>query len=145
MRYFIIIIIFIFSFGIASAQGEGGETFADWADLIYKKVNNSAKQVLDLVKQKTDIIPKEAENKAEEIFEDAQKAVIQKTEEVKREIGQEIKEQTKKGIKKVFWGAIRNAENKILNPLKIKVQEGIGLIRELVNQLKNYLIDWTRE
>jgi len=145
MRYFIILVIFIFSFGIASAQGEGEETFADWADLIYKKVNNSAKQVLDLVKQKTDIIPKEAENKAEEIFEDAQRALIKKTEEAKVEVKQEIKEQATKGIKKIFQGSVKSIENRVLNPLKIKVQEGIGLVRKFVRQLQSYLIDWAKE
>ncbi|MEA2113630.1 MAG: hypothetical protein U9P63_03190 [Patescibacteria group bacterium] len=145
MRYFIILIIFIFSFGIASAQGQGSETFIGWADLIYKKINNSAREVLDLVKQNTDIIPEKTENKAEEIFEDAQETVIKKAEEAKVEIKQEIKEQVKKGAKKVFLGAVKSVENKIFNPLKIKIREGMGLVGEFAGQLKDYLINWLKE
>lgn len=144
MRYLIILIIFIFSFGIASAQEES-KTIANWANLIYQKIDRSAKQALDFVKQNTNTIPRGAEDKAKEILEDTQKTVAQKTEQAKEEIKQEIKEQTKSGIKKIFQGIVKSAKKKVLSPLKDKIQEGSGLIRKFVNQLKDYLIDWSKE
>lgn len=146
MRYIIIILfVFTLSFGIASAKEKESETITDWPDLIYQTINKSTKKALDLVKQGTDAIPTGVENKAKEILEDAQETAVKKTEEAKEEIKQEIKEQAKIGIKKIFQGIIKSAEKEVLNPLKIKIQEGRGLIIKFINQLKNYLIDWIKE
>ena len=108
---YFIIILFLFIFIFSFGTARAG-------DGSYQKVSDYAKHIFDFVKQE-----------ANEISEDAQEEITKKAEQATEEIKQKIKERIK---------------NKIINtfsPLKTKIQRGSALIRERIEQAKNYLFN----
>ena len=140
MRYAILIIsiIFIFCFsGFASAQEIKGPAMPDWLNKIYQGIDQ---EIIRPVKQSTQDLPEDIERSVKNLLEKAQQKKQEKQEEIKKEIKSEVKEEAKE------WGQ-RAAERikKFLAPLKNKIQQGTGLIRQAVNKVKDFLIDFFKE
>jgi Skp family chaperone for outer membrane proteins len=138
MRYLILIIlIFIFSFsGFALAQNLSqnpeGPADSEKIDKIYQQIDQKALQPM---KQLTDKLSESIEKSLEKVIEKIKEKKHQKQEEIKEEVKREVKEEAQE------WGqglAIWIEDQ--LSPLKIKIQEGSGLIREKIYQIKDWLI-----
>jgi len=136
MRYTILVISIISTLylpGFTSAQIKV-ELEPNWIDKLYQKINQ---KVITPVKQSTQDLPEGMERSIKNLLE---KARQEKQEEIKQEIKSEVKEEAKE------WGQ-RAAERikKFLAPLKNKIQQGTGLIREAVNKVKDFLIGFFKE
>ena len=109
----------------------------NWPDKLYQKINQ---QVIAPVKQSTQNLPENIEKGVKQLLEKLQQKKQEKQEEIKQEIKNEVKEEAKE------WNQ-RAAERikKFLAPLKNKIQQGTGLIREAVNKVKDFLIDFFKE
>jgi DNA anti-recombination protein RmuC len=143
MRHILIIlIIFIpsFCFNSVSAQ-ETTESASNWLKEIYQqtgqKVIDPVKRMIDSMKQKHKDLPQNIEKKSQGIFERVQEKAEMKQEEIKQEIKKEIKKQTKNWFQNKL-----DRVKQLLNPLKIKIQEGSTLIREwVVNGIKEKIFN----
>ena len=107
--------------------------FSSWAYVSFDQVFDEIdKHIIEPTKQKfnsfrnSDIID-EVQEKAKE----KQKELIDKAQE-------KAKETTKSKIKNFFRNRLEQVK-RILNPLKIKIQEGSDVIRREVDRVKNYL------
>ena len=139
MRYFFItLFIFTLFFGTALA-GDG--SFSGWVDLSYQRVGDFTKHIFGFVKQKADALPRKVENKTEEILENTRDAMEEKAEKAAEDIKQGINEMIESKTKKIFWGITNNLKTKVFNPLKIKIQQGRVIIRDRVEQAKDYLFN----
>ncbi len=134
----IILIIFIFCFsGFVSAQEIKGPARPDWFDKIYQGIDQ---KIIRPVKQSTQNLPEEIEKGVKHILERVREEKQEKQEEIKQEVKKEIKKETKK------WGQKAAERIKgLLAPLKNKIQQGTGLIRQSVNKIKYFLIDFLKE
>lgn len=134
----IILVISIFCFsGFASAQEIKGPAMPDWLNKIYQGIDQ---KIIRPVKQSTQDLPEDIERSVKNLLEKLQQEKQKKQEEIKQEIKSEVKEEAKE------WGQ-RAAERikKFLTPLKNKIQQGTGLIREGVNKVKDFLINLFKE
>jgi len=129
------IIITLFFISPVLAKGEIQETseIPNWIINLYeetdKKLITPVKQMVDSMKQK---IIKE---KSQEILKEAQKTIEKKQGELLDKAQEKIKQKIKKSARN--W--IQNKTEwikEILNPLKIKIQQGSNLIREWIDSIK---------
>lgn len=70
--------------------------------------------------------------------------ITKKTQDQAEELIDKAQDKAKQAIKEKIKTFIRNKiewTKNILNPLKIKIQQGSDIIREEVNRVKNYLKD----
>lgn len=139
MRHTILVISIIFILylpGFAFAQ-ETTQSIPDWLNKIYQGIDQN---IITPVKQTTQNLPEDVERGLKNLLEKAQQEKQKKQEEIKQEIKSEVKEEAKE------WGQ-RAAERikKFLAPLKNKIQQGTGLIKEAVNKIKDFLIGFFKE
>jgi len=119
MRYLIpLILISILCFNFVLAQDENKE--------INEKIVNPMKQGIDRLSEKL-------EGVVQSLLEKAKIKKEQKEEEIKQEIKDEVKEMAHQKISRL--------ERWILIPLKNKTQQGSELIRQGVDDIKNFLIN----
>ena len=137
MRYVIFIIIFIFCFSNFASAQITVELEPNWPDRLFQKINQ---KIIEPVKQTTQNLPEDVEKGIKQLLEKLQQKKQEKQEEIKQEIKSEIKEETKE------WSQ-RAAERikKFLSPLKNKIQQGTGLLREAINKIKDFLISLFKE
>ncbi len=109
----------------------------DWLNKIYQQVNQ---KVITPVKQRTQNLPEEIEKGLKNLLEKVRQEKQEKQKEIKQEIKSEVKEEAQE------WSQ-RAAERikKFLAPLKNKIQQGTGLIREVINKIKDSLINFFKE
>ena len=105
----------------------------DWLNKIYQGIDQ---KIITPVKQATQNLPENIERSVKNLLEKLQQEKQKKQEEIKQEVKSEVKEEAKE------WGQ-RSAERikKFLAPLKNKIQQGTGLVRQTVNKVKDFLID----
>lgn len=139
MRYLILIISIIsilYLPDFTSAQIRV-ELEPDWIDKLYQKINQ---KIIKPVKQSTQNLPEDVERGLKNLLEKAQQKKQEKQEEIKQEIKNEVKEEAKE------WGQKATERiKKFLAPLRNKIQQGTGLIREAVNKIKDFLIGFFKE
>ncbi len=132
MRHLILIIFILFFPGFALAQNPEGSANLEKLDRFYEQINEKALQPM---KQLSDKLSESMEKSLEKVIEKIKQKKHQKQEEIKEEVKREVKEGAREwGQSLAIW-----IEDQ-LAPLKIKVQEGSSLIRERVNQIKDWLI-----
>lgn len=139
MKHTILIILIIFILylpNFTSAQIKI-ELEPNWPDKLYQKINQ---KIIRPVKQAAQDLPQDVKRGLKNLLEKLQQEKQEKQEEIKQEIKSEVKEEAKE------WGQ-RAAERikKFLAPLKNKIQQGTGLIRQTVNKIKDFLIDFFKE
>ena len=132
-RYIISLIIFTFCFsGFVSAQENQLEI--NWLERIYHKINQ---KIISPVKQTTENLPQDAAQGIKYLLEKAEEKKQEKQEEIKQEAKKRFKEKVKEWTQnRLDW-----LKNKVLNPLKNKIQEGSILIKKGINKIKDYLIE----
>jgi len=125
--FLILPLIFIFSFNLFLVQaGETGLTGTEQAKNFYQKAED---KIINPVKQFIKSFGKEQEQEfIGGVQERVQEKVGQKTGELKEEVKQEVKTRTKNWIKNWFQEKLAKIEE-LLNPLKIKIQEGSDWLR----------------
>lgn len=138
-RYIISLIIFTLCLcfsGFVSAQENQLEI--NWLERIYHKINQ---KIISPVKQTTENLPQDAAKGIEYLIEKAKQEKQEKQEEIKEEVKRGIKEKTKEWTQnRLDW-----LKNKVLNPLKNKIQQGSSLIRKGFCKIKDYLIELFKE
>ena len=127
MRYIIILLTILLLPYFVSAQGIN---WSNWFNNAYDKTNQ---KILNPVKQFIE--------KSEELLDKTEKAIEQKQEELVDQAQEKVKQEVKKGAKNWLKRRLESVEQ-TLAPLKNKIQEGRGLLREQVYKLKNYLNNW---
>jgi len=129
MRYLISsILIFTLSFNFVLAQEEitNPYNFNNIQYQIDQKIANPMKQGIDYLSEKL-------ENISQSLLEKAKIKKEQKEEEIKQEIKDEAKEMARQKISRF--------ERWVLIPLKNTTQQGSELIRQGVDDIKNFLIN----
>ena len=138
-RYIISLIIFTLCFsGFVSAQEKENQLEINWLERIYHKINQ---KIISPVKQTTENLPQDAAKGIENLLEKVKEKKQEKQEEIKEEVKRGIKEKTKEWTQnRLDW-----LKNKVLNPLKNKIQQGSSLIRKGFCKIKDYLIELFKE
>lgn len=130
MRYLVLILIstILLNFNVASAQDEitNPYNFNNLQFQIDQKIANPVKQGIDY-------LTKKLESVSQNFLEKAKIKKEQKQEEIKQEIRQEAEEMVRQRISRF--------ERWILIPLKNKTQQGSELIRQGIDDIKNFLIN----
>lgn len=128
-QYIIFIIIFAICFPyLASAQD------TKWFEGIFNKFEQ---KVINPVQESVQNLPQDVASGVRYLKEKAR----EKKEAKKEEIKEGIKERARKWAQnKLIW-----LENKVLNPLKNKIQEGSSLIRKGFYKVKDYLVEIFKE
>ena len=133
LLFTIIITLFFINPVLAKEEIQETSEIPNWITNLYqetdKKLITPVKQMVDSMKQK---IIKE---KSQEMLKEAQKTIEKKQGELLDKAQEKIKQKIKKSARN--W--IQNKTEwikEILNPLKIKIQQGSNLIREWIDSIK---------
>ena len=94
-----------------------------------EKLITPVEQLIDSMKQKI------IEEKSQELLEKAQKTIEEKQEELLDKAQEKIKQEVKKSTKNWIQNRMEWIKE-ILNPLKIRIQQGSNIIREWINSVK---------
>lgn len=121
MRYIIISLIILLLPYFTSAQ-ETTDLKPNWFHRTYQNIQN---------------LPQEIEKSTKYIWGKAQEKKKEKQEEIK----QEIKKGIKKEIQEWTQKGLTNLKEKVLNPLKNKIQQGSTFIRQGIYEIKDYFIE----
>ena len=134
-RYIISLIIFTLCFsGFALAQDNQNQLKTNWLERIYHKIDQ---KILTPVKESIESLPQDAAKGIKYLSEKAEEKRQAKQEEIKQEVKKKFKEKVKEWTQsRLDW-----LKNKVLNPLKNKIQEGSTLIKKGINKIKDYLIE----
>ena len=130
MRYLILILIstILLNFNVALAQDEATNSY-NFSNLQYQ----IDQKIANPMKQGIDYLTKKLESVSQNFLEKAKIRKEQKQEEIKEEIKDEAKEMVRQKISRF--------ERWILVPLKNKTQQGSKLIRQGIDDIKNFLIN----
>jgi len=136
MKHIILIVFILYLPNFASAQMTI-DLEPNWPDRLFQEIDQ---KIIGPVKQTVQNLPENVEKGVKQLLEKLQKEKKEKQEEIKQEIKSEVKEEAKE------WGQ-RAAERvkRFLAPLKNKIQQGTGLIREGVNKIKDFIIYLLKE
>ncbi len=122
--------------------------FLENSDLFYlkkisqqidQKIVSPLKQFSNFLKHKFFPNQESLKNKSEKIIEKTQQKLEQTIEEKQEEAEQKAKEQAKKQAGLWFSSKVDSLEQ-VLNPLKIKIQQGSGWLREGAGQIKDFFV-----
>jgi len=128
MRYLILILIstILLNFNVALAQDEITNPY-NFSNLQYQ----IDQKIVNPMKQGIDYLTKKLESVSQNFLEKAKIRKEQKQEEIKEEIKDEAEEMVRQRISRF--------ERWILVPLKNKTQQGSELIRQGIDDIKNFL------
>ena len=130
---FIIITLFLANPVFAEETIIEASEVPNWLNNFYQKTNEKliipVEQLIDSMKQKV------IEEKSQELLEKTQKAIEEKQEELLDKAQEKIKQEIKKSAKNWIQNRMEWIKG-ILNPLKIKIQQGSNLIREWIDSIK---------
>ncbi len=134
MRYLISsTVLFLILATPVLAQGISANELPEWLTKLYdktdQKVISPVKQIVDSMKQKS------LEQKNQEILKKAQETIEKKQEELLDKAIDKGKQESKKIVKNWIQGKIAWIEE-LLNPLKIKIQEGSDIIRGWIEDIR---------
>ena len=130
---FIIIILFLANPVFAKETIQEVSEIPNWLNNFYQQADEKlitpVEQLIDSMKQKV------IEEKSQELLKKTQKAIEEKQEELLDKAQEKIKQEVKKSTKNWIQNRMEWIKE-ILNPLKIKIQQGSNLIREWIDSIK---------
>ena len=131
--FFITILFFLANPVFAEETIQKASEMPSWLNNFYqqadKKLITPVEQLIDSMKQKV------IKEKSQELLKKTQKSIEEKQEKLLDKAQEKIKQEVKKSTKNWIQNRIEWIKE-ILNPLKIKIQQGSNLIREWIDSIK---------
>ncbi len=109
--------------------------------VLAEEIGWTSQKIIDPMKQF--LKGKNIKEESQELLNKAEKTIEQKQEEIVDKAQEKVKQEVKKSAKNWLQRKIESTK-RVLAPLKNKIQQGRGLLREQVYRFKNYLKSWLR-